>query len=96
MTEQGQQEVIASMEGQDDQGFTLIATLSPTGVCDQYPPERRNVESQYLFHLGLPAPSLGIHPFCRPHGQRGDSSEHPAQLQLESNLHDPSYRSSTG
>lgn len=96
MTEQGQQEVIASLEGQDEQGFTLTATLSSTGVCDQYQPERRNVEPQRLFYLGLPATPLGIHPFCRPHGQRGDGSEHAAQLQLESNLHEPSYRSSIG
>lgn len=73
-----------------DQGFTLNATLSLTGVCDQYPQEKRNVEPHHLLHLRLPAPSFGIHPSRRPPGQRGDGSEHPVQLQLESNLHDPS------
>lgn len=76
--------------------LTLTSTLSPTGVHDQYPQEKRNVESHNLFHLGLPESSLGIHPYSRPHGQRGDNSEHPAKLQVESNLHDPNFRSSSG
>ena len=80
----------------DDQGFTLMAALSPTGERDQYPQERRNVEPHHLFHPGLPMPSLGIHPSCRPRGQRGDSPEHQAQLQLESHLHDPNCATSRG
>lgn len=42
--------------------LTLTSTLSPTGVHDQYPQEKRNVESHNLFHLGLPESSLGYTP----------------------------------
>lgn len=87
------QVVRASVEGQrlsKDSGFPhSLPHFLVTGVCDQYPQRTRDAELQYLFHLPLTEPSRWIHSSSRTHGQRGDNSEHPAQVQLESNLYDP-------
>lgn len=94
MTECGPQVVRASVEGQKlskDSGFPhSLPHFLVTGVCDQYPQRTRNPELHYLFHLLRTEPSHWIQSSSRPHGQCGDNSEHPAQVQLESNLHDPS------